>query len=79
MVFFFFDLMLMHATSEDFKECVILLDEPGLYLHPGAQKDLLKCLEAYATENTLIYTTHLPFMIDLKHPDRIRILKGKGQ
>lgn len=75
--FFSFDLMLMHATPEEFKECVILLDEPGLHLHPEAQEDLLKRLEAYATENTLIYTTHLPFMIDLKHPDRIRILNEK--
>ena len=75
--FFSFDLMLMHATQEEFKGCVILLDEPGLHLHPGAQKDLLRRLAEYATENTLIYTTHLPFMIDLDYPDRIRILKEK--
>src|SRR5262249_17581596 len=24
--------------------------------------------------NTLIYTTHLPFMIDLRHPERIRVI-----
>ena len=73
--FFSFDLMLMHGTKSVFKGCVILLDEPGLHLHPGAQKDLLGRFEEYAQENTLLYTTHLPFMIDLKHLDRIRILK----
>ena len=73
--FFSFDLMLMHEAKETFKGCVILLDEPGLHLHPKAQGDLLKLLEKYSEENTLLYTTHLPFMIDLNHPDRIRILK----
>lgn len=72
--FFSFDLMFMHESQGTFKNCVILLDEPGLHLHPGAQKDLLKRLEAYAEGNTLIYSTHLPFMINLEYPERIRVL-----
>jgi predicted ATP-dependent endonuclease of OLD family len=72
--FFSFDLMFMHESKGTFKDCVILLDEPGLHLHPGAQKDLLERLEEYAAGNTLIYTTHLPFMLDLRHPDRIRVI-----
>ena len=76
--FFSFDLMFMHESQGTFEGCVILLDEPGLHLHPDAQKDLLRRLEEYANGNTLLYTTHLPFMIDLNHPDRIRILKETG-
>ena len=72
--FFPFDLMLMHESKGTFEGCVVLLDEPGLHLHPDAQKDLLRRLEHYASGNTLLYTTHLPFMIDLNYPDRIRIL-----
>ena len=72
--FFSFELMFMHETEGTFKGCVILLDEPGLHLHPDAQRDLLRRLEHYAAGNKLLYTTHLPFMIDLNHPDRIRIL-----
>ena len=75
--FFSFDLMFMHESEGTFEGCVILLDEPGLHLHPEAQKDLLLRLEEYAKGNTLLYTTHLPFMIDLNHPDRIRVLKEK--
>ena len=75
--FFSFDLMFMHESDGTFEGCVILLDEPGLHLHPEAQKDLLRRLEHYAEGNTLLYTTHLPFMIDLNHPDRIRVLKEK--
>jgi len=72
--FFSFDLMLMYESQGLFRNCVILLDEPGLSLHPAAQRDLLDRLEEYAGSNTLIYSTHLPFMVDLEKPDRIRIL-----
>ena len=51
---------------------MLLLDEPGLHLHPGGQKNLLERLDAYAKKNTLIYTTHLPFLVDLREPKRIR-------
>jgi len=72
--FFSFDLMFMYETNGTFENAVILLDEPGLHLHPEAQHDLLRRMEAYAEQNSLIYTTHLPFMIDLKYPERIRVL-----
>ena len=72
--FFSFDLMFMHESAGTFEGCVILLDEPGLHLHPEAQRDLLRRLEAYSEKNTLIYTTHLPFMLDLRKPERIRVI-----
>jgi predicted ATPase len=77
--FFSFDLMLMHETKGTLKDCVILLDEPALHLHPQAQRDLLERLQEYTGGNTLIYTTHLPFMIDLKHPERIRVISETEQ
>jgi predicted ATP-dependent endonuclease of OLD family len=77
--FFSFDLMFMYETKGTFANCVILLDEPGLHLHPNAQRDLLRRLEEYAANNTLVYTTHLPFMIDLHHPERIRVLSESDE
>ena len=73
--FFSFDLHFMHDSDGTFEGCVLLLDEPGLHLHPGGQKDLLKRLDAYARKNTLIYTTHLPFLVDLREPKRIKVIK----
>lgn len=72
--FFSFDAKLMHETNGELKNCVVLLDEPGLHLHASAQRDLLARLEEYASGNTMIYTTHLPFMINLQEPDRIRVI-----
>lgn len=50
---------------------ILLLDEPGLYLHAKSQEHLLKHFrEDY--ENQIIYTTHSPFMIP---PDAIDIVR----
>ena len=32
----------------------------------------------YARKNTLIYSTHLPFMLDLRHPERIKVISETG-
>ena len=71
--FFSFDMTFMYETDGDFKETIILLDEPGLHLHGAAQKDLLVRMKAYAKNNQLIYTTHLPFMIDFTRLDNIYV------
>ncbi len=76
--FFSFDLLLMHESQGTFENCVILLDEPGLHLHPEAQHDLLLRLETYAQGNTLIYSTHLPFMLNLDKPERIRVISERA-
>lgn len=69
--FFSFDMKFMYETEGDFKGAVILLDEPGLHLHAAAQADLLARMKAYASSNQLVYTTHLPFMIDMNRLDNI--------
>lgn len=73
--FFSFDLRFMHDSGGSFAGCVLLLDEPGMHLHPGGQDDLLQRFDAYAGDNTLIYTTHLPFLVDIREPSRILIMK----
>jgi predicted ATPase len=50
---------------------ILLLDEPGLYLHARSQEDLLTHFRN-DYENQIIYTTHSPFMIP---PDMIEIVR----
>ncbi len=71
--FFSFDMNFMYETKGKFENAVILLDEPGLHLHAAAQTDLLKRMKAYAAKNQLIYSTHLPFMIDFTRLDNIYV------
>lgn len=75
--FFSFDMKFMYETEGDFSGAVILLDEPGLHLHAAAQRDLLARLKAYAENNQLIYTTHLPFMIDMGRLDNIWVAEER--
>lgn len=45
---------------------ILLLDEPNLYLHPGAQKNLLfNVFYKEFSDLQIIYTTHSPYMIDV--------------
>lgn len=53
------------------KNAILLLDEPGLYLHIQSQKDLLTHWEK-DFDNQIVYTTHSPFMIPIQALDALR-------
>jgi predicted ATP-dependent endonuclease of OLD family len=54
---------------------VILIDEPGLYLHASAQADVLDVLEAsIAPTAQVIFSTHSPYLIDPDRFDRLRLV-----
>ena len=64
-----------HASKGQFKNCVLLLEEPGIHLHQSAQSDLLQVFERLADANAILYTTHLASMVDAAFPERIRIVE----
>ncbi len=58
---------------------ILLLDEPGLFLHGKAQGDLLNYMEKELKgDHQVIYTTHSPFMVDPQRFDRVRIVQNKN-
>lgn len=57
---------------------IVLLDEPGLFLHAKAQADLLRFIETELKTRQVIYTTHSPFAIDPKHLERVRIVRDRS-
>ncbi|MCG6195504.1 AAA family ATPase [Leptospira sp. FAT2] len=58
---------------------ILLLDEPGLFLHAKAQEDLLNYFESELKDkHQLIYSTHSPFMVNPKQFDRIRIVQDNS-
>ncbi len=56
---------------------ILLLDEPGLSLHGKAQHDLQRYFAAELAEHQVIYSTHSPFMFDIEHPERLRVVQDK--
>jgi len=58
---------------------ILLLDEPGLFLHGRAQADLLSYIEKELKEaHQVLYTTHSPFMVDPTRFDRVRIVQDRS-
>lgn len=61
--FFSFFLVFLVESKDSHSNCILLLDEPGISLHPVAQMDLIAFFNSLANENQLIYTTHSPFLV----------------
>ena len=65
----------LERENEEIKY-ILLLDEPNLYLHPGAQYNLLyNVFYKEFKQIQIIYTTHSPYMIDTSNSFSIRIVE----
>jgi len=70
--FFSFFLVFLNEKNDTHYGSILLLDEPGITLHPMAQKDLFKFFEALSVDNQIIYTTHSPFLMDSNKLDQVK-------
>lgn len=71
----FIQLLYKIKTSGKNNSYILLLDEPGVYLHANAQKELKNLLSELSKNNQqIIYTTHSPFMVDKDNLISIRAL-----
>ena len=72
---------ILYARQQDYpaNQYMFLFDEPGIYLHPSGQYDLLRVIDAIGKHNQVIYSTHSLFMINRTFPSRHRlIVKGSN-
>ena len=53
---------------------IILIDEPGLFLHAKAQENVLSKLEDSAKKTQLIFATHSPYLLEADKLNRIRLV-----
>jgi predicted ATP-dependent endonuclease of OLD family len=72
--FLSFYLIFLVESHNAHEGAILLLDEPGLTLHPIAQKDLSAFFNNLSKTNQIIFTTHSPFMIDSNQLDRVRVV-----
>ncbi|MDD5671183.1 MAG: AAA family ATPase [Candidatus Omnitrophica bacterium] len=71
--FFSFYLVFLVEAGEAHKNCILLLDEPGLHLHGTAQLKVVQFLRKISKgSNQVLYSTHSPFMIDANHLESAR-------
>ncbi len=78
-VWFFSFLAWFDQEQKKKEPIILLLDEPGLFLHGKAQGDLLNYIESELQgHHQVLYTTHSPFMVDSRKYDRVRIVQDKS-
>jgi predicted ATP-dependent endonuclease of OLD family len=77
-IWFFSFLAWFSQQRNSDRTIILLLDEPGLFLHAKAQRDLLDYIDAELTAHQVVYSTHSPFMVDVRHFDRIRIVRDRS-
>jgi len=70
--FLSFYLVFLVERADAHADSILLLDEPGLSLHPHAQEDLSAFFDGLAKTNQLLYTSHSPFLIVADRLDRAR-------
>ena len=70
--FLSFYLVFLVERADAHDDAILLLDEPGLSLHPLAQRDLSDFFEGLAQDNQLLYACHSPFLVDADRLDRAR-------
>ncbi len=68
---------ILYLYFQDYKDKVILIDEPELSLHPSWQNKILSIYEKLAEKNNcqIIIATHSPHIIGSAKPEYLRVLK----
>jgi len=69
---FYLVFLVESESTGEHEGSILLLDEPGLSLHPLAQKNLSEFFDGLSKSNQILYTTHSPFLVDADRLDRAR-------
>ncbi|MBL7909586.1 MAG: AAA family ATPase [Bacteroidia bacterium] len=62
------------ARAIEEKTNILLIDEPGMFLHASAQKDIYKKLLESSKDAQIIFTTHSPYLIDSQELHKVRLV-----
>lgn len=66
-------------TKSEYKNAILLLDDPGVLLHPTGHKDLLARFYGFLEDQVrTIYATHLPSLIPKHEISSIRVVDKKN-
>lgn len=69
-------IQLLYQSDKKIYNNIVLMDEPGIYLHFIAQKELIQFFSQLSQKrNQIIYTTHSPAMLDLDAMQNIRAIE----
>lgn len=67
------------VRSKELKNFLLLVDEPEVALHPGGAKSLMHELIQIGESDSVVYSTHSIFMIDVENVGRHWIVEKKSE
>src|SRR6267378_205898 len=67
-----FFIVFFAESENNFKNAILLLDEPGLSLHALKQREFRATISRLAESNQTLYTTHSPFLVG---PDELNLVR----
>jgi predicted ATPase len=67
-----FFIVFFAESANNFKNAILLLDEPGLSLHALKQREFRTTISRLAESNQTLYTTHSPFLVG---PDELNLVR----
>ena len=62
-------------SDSQLENSIILLDSPGVHLHPEGHKNLRDSLESLASNNQILIATHAPYMISSDNLSGVRVAR----
>lgn len=57
---------------------IILIDEPGVYLHPKAQIDMLDFIKEQSKTYQIVFTSHSPYLINKDELSHLRLVEKEN-
>jgi energy-coupling factor transporter ATP-binding protein EcfA2 len=70
-----FFIVFFAESANNFKNAILLLDEPGLSLHALKQREFRTTISRLAESNQTLYTTHSPFLVGPDELNRVRVVE----
>src|SRR6266513_1930212 len=67
-----FFIVFFAESENNYKNAILLLDEPGLSLHALKQREFRTTISRLAQSNQTLYTTHSPFLVG---PDELHLVR----
>lgn len=68
----------LKASEQSSYQRFFLLDEPGANLHSKAQSDVIKLINDLSKEIPIVYSTHIPHMLEYDHLYRVLAVQRTG-
>lgn len=62
-------------ATDNYKNSILLLDEPAQSLHGLKQAEFRKTISKLSEKNQTIYTTHSPFLVGANELDKVRVVE----